>query len=171
MSPKPDIRCETAYCSISCTDAALPPQEVAIDMLLFHDSYMYTVIVSMTERNGRCNLRTEPLTNDRPTKFRDPNVTVRYVCVGDMLADKKQSFNSRSVHYCCFTRPIHITNDYCILVSITANHCQSLPITAKHCQTLPITAKHCQSLPFNARHADLCWAWTTSLAHARGTES
>jgi hypothetical protein len=99
MSPKPDIRCETACCSISCTDAALPPQEVSIDMLLFHDSHMYTVIVSISERNGGCILRTKPLTNDRPTKFKDPDVAARYICVrglGVMSTDKKQSFNFRS---------------------------------------------------------------------------
>jgi hypothetical protein len=98
MSPKPDIRCETACCSISCTNAALPPQEVPVDMLIFHDSHMCTVIVSISERNGGCILRMKPLTNDRPTKFEDPDVAARYICVRDlgvMSTDKKQSFNFR----------------------------------------------------------------------------
>jgi hypothetical protein len=89
MSSTPDIRCETAYCSISCIDAALPPQEAPNNMPLFHDSYMRTVIFSIMERNGGCILCTEPLTNDRPTNFKDPGVTVRYICVRGMLADKK----------------------------------------------------------------------------------
>jgi hypothetical protein len=99
MSPKPDIRCEIACFSIPCTDAALPPQEVPIDMLLFRDSHMYTVIVSISERNGGCILRMKPLTNDLPTKFEDPDVAARYICVrgsGVMSTDKKQSFNFRS---------------------------------------------------------------------------
>jgi hypothetical protein len=89
MSLTPDIRCETARYSISCIDAALPPQEALIDMPLFHDSYMRTVVVSIMERNGSCILCTEPLTNDRPTEFKDPNVTVRYICIQGMLVDKK----------------------------------------------------------------------------------
>jgi hypothetical protein len=89
MSLTPDIRCETACCSISCIDAALPPQKAPINMPLFHNSYMRTVVVSIMERNGGCILCTEPLTNDRPTEFKDPNVTVRYICVRGMLVDKK----------------------------------------------------------------------------------
>jgi hypothetical protein len=89
MSLTPDIHCETACCSISYIDTTLPPQEAPIDMPLFHDSYMRTVIVSIMERNGVCISCTEPLTNDRPTKFKDPNVTVRYICVRGMLANKK----------------------------------------------------------------------------------
>jgi hypothetical protein len=89
LSSTSDIRCETACYSLSCIDAALPPQEAPIDMPLFHDSYMRTVIVSIMERNGGCILCTEPLTDDRPTKFKDPNVNVRYICVRGMLADKK----------------------------------------------------------------------------------
>jgi hypothetical protein len=99
ISPKPDIRCETACCPISCTDAALPLQEVPIDMLLLHDSHMYTVIVSISERNGGCILRMKPLTNDLPTKFEDPDVAARYIWVrglGVVSTDKKQSFNFRS---------------------------------------------------------------------------
>jgi hypothetical protein len=75
---------------------------------------------------------------------------------GVMLNDKEKSFKLRSGHHRGFTRPLHITDDYCILTSITANHCQSLPITASYCRLLP----------YIARLADLSWAWTTSSVEA-----
>jgi hypothetical protein len=40
--PKLDIRCETAHCSGSCTDAALPPQEVPSNMFPLHKSHIYS---------------------------------------------------------------------------------------------------------------------------------
>jgi hypothetical protein len=80
MLPESDIRCGTAHCSGSCTDAALPPQEVPSNMLSFHNSYIYSHC-SYYGRNVRCILRKEPPTNGRPTKFKDPDVTARSICV------------------------------------------------------------------------------------------
>jgi hypothetical protein len=79
MPPKPEIYCETAYCSRLYTDAALPPQEVSFDMLLPMVAILTQSLFPLQERNVRCILRMESPTNDRPTKFKDPDVTARHM--------------------------------------------------------------------------------------------